>query len=169
MNGKTNRALFLILPVWLAFANFAFNQTLEPPKYYLDSIEFSWEKVFIKPESIESMFVNKERAPGAIYIFSKKPPMAFVTLHDIIKEYTEYDSISSCMLFYINEKMITEIDSILIDKNYFIYTEVDKPLEANYIDESLRPIIIVKIDLEREKRKPDIRIRGEKDELNTKY
>jgi len=165
MNRRANRAIFLILLIWFAFTNFAFNQTKEPPKYYLDSIEFRWEKVFIKPESIESMFVNKESAPGAIYIYSKKTPIAFFTLNDIIKEYSEYDSISSSMLFYINEKLILDIDSILIDKDYFIYVEIDTAKNAKYIDESLRSIIIIKIDLEREKRKPVIRIRGEKENL----
>jgi hypothetical protein len=89
---------------------------LEPPKYYLDSIDFSIEKVYTHPESIESIFVHKESTPGAIYIYSKTPPITFVTLNDIIKEYTKYDSISRRMLFYINENMIGEIDSSLLIK-----------------------------------------------------
>jgi len=165
MNRKTNRAIFLILFIWFAFANFAFNQTKEPPKYYLDSIEFCIEKVYFSPESIESIYINKESSPGGIYIYSKNPPMAFITLEDIIKEYTEYDNISNRMLFYIKEKLIPDIDSILIDKNYFIYVDVDTPKNADYIDEALRSIIIIRIDLEREKRKPEIRLRGEKENL----
>ena len=165
MSRKTNKGIFLILLIWFAFASFAFNQTLEPPKYYLDSIEFSIEKVYFKPESIESIFVNKDSTPGSIYIYSKTPPMAFITLEDIIKEYTEYDNISTRMLFYINKKMISDADSILIDKNYFIYVDIDTPKNTDYIDEALRSIIIIRIDLEREKRKPEIRLRGEKENL----
>ena len=163
MNRKINRVLILIHLIWFTLANLASTQTLAPPKYYLDSIEFSIEKVFIHPENIESIFVNKESTPGAIYIYSKTPPITFLTLNDIIKEYTKYDSISRRMLIYINEKIINDIDSIHIDKNYFIYTNVDNPKDADYIDESLKQIIIVKIDLEKEKRKPKIYIRGEKD------
>jgi hypothetical protein len=165
MNRKIDRVLILIQLLWFTLANLASTQSLAPPKYYLDSIEFAIDKVFIHPESIESIFVNKESTPGEIYIYSKTPPITFLTLNDIIKEYTEYDSISSRMLFYINEKVINEIDSIRVDENYFIYTDVDKALEVNYIEESLKQIIIVKIDLEREKRKPKIILRGENDNL----
>ena len=159
MKRKTNTTIFLILFIWFTLSDIAYNQTCTPPKYYLDSIEFSIDKVYFNPESIESIFVNKDSTSGSIYIYSKKPPMVFYSLVDIIKEYTEYEDISTNMLFYINEKMITDIDSILIDKNYFVYVDTDNTQNVKYIDESLRSIIIIKIDLENEKRKPEIRIR----------
>ena len=165
MTKKTKQTLFLIQVICFTLAIPAYNQTPKPPIYFLDSIEIDFDKVYLMPESIESMFVKKESIPYEIYIYSKNPPIDFLTLQDLIVKYTEFDSISSSMLFFINGKMISDIDGIVIDKNFFIYLDINNTQDVNYIRQKLRTIRIISIHLEREPRKPVIRIRGAIEEL----
>ena len=128
---------------------------------FLDSNKIDLRKVYLCPKSVESMFVNKEPDVRAVFIYSKKPPVKFLTLSEIIKKHTKYNDLDSLMVFRINDKLREDIQGIQIDENYFIYVKVETLNNLQHIKEAYKDLKLVSIDLELEKRKPVIHLRGE--------
>ena len=135
-------------------------QESKPPKYFLNSKEFSLEKVYLNPTSIDSIRVEKESKNGEVYIFTKHKRLSLIPLKNLIKEYTDIKRIGKSTLFKINDKYIYDIEGIEFDESYFIYVEVVDVSKAQYLNNNYKGLTIVEIDLETEKRKPEIRIRG---------
>ena len=138
----------------------ALGQESKAPKYFLNSKEFNLEKIYLNPMSIDSIRVEKETANGEVYIFTKEKHISLMPLKDLVEEYTNIKKLDKSTLFKINDKYIYDIDGIEFDNSYFFYVDVIYFSKTQYLNEKYKRLKIVEIDLETEKRKPEIRIRG---------
>jgi hypothetical protein len=84
-------------------------------------------------------------------------------LADVLKDFANIESLDNSLLIRINGDYLHDIEGILIDKSYFIYADVMDVSNAQYLSDDYRGLRIVEIDLEMEERKPEISIRGDKD------
>ena len=67
----------------------------------------------------------------------------------------------------INDEFVGDINEITHDKSYFLYVDVFNLTSTKYLSENFKGLKIVEIDLEKEKRKPEIRIRGNQETTET--
>ena len=140
----------------------SFAQRTQSPEYNLDGHKFSWENTYLNPDNIDSMHVDRTTPGGTIFIYSKKiPGMQFLSITDVVNQFTDFDEVDDRMIFFIKDKLINDISKIKIDKSYFIYVETDALSSIEYISEEHKDLTIIRIDLERVIRKPKIYIRGE--------
>lgn len=129
-----------------------------PVLYYLNDDEIDKENVYINDANIDEISVDKSKETDAIYIKTKQP-LTFLTLDMILKDEGLSDSIG-LMIYMINDKLVAEKSKVKVDATYFIQVKV-KPLDKlSYIDEVHKSLVLVDIDLFKEK--PPIRIRGDK-------
>lgn len=155
MNKIILISLFLIFNCISSFA-----QQKNNPTYYLDSVKVDINKHFINPQNIEAIFVRKETANGEVYITSKNK-LELLHLYDVLKKHIDISGLNNNFVLKINNKFVTDTVDIKIDRTFFIYVQIDKMEDVNYIDEKFKTLIIVNIDLESKERKPQIKIRGE--------
>lgn len=156
----------ILVSILILLGTIAYAQRTQPPDYILDGQKIVLEKTFMNPDNIDSMRVDRSTPGGTIYIYSKKPGMMFWNLDEVIKNHTEFEAITKTMVFYINGKLICNVSDIRIDKSYYIYVETDVLKQVQNISKKYNVLTIVKIDLERDERKPNISIRGENEFSN---
>ena len=154
---KKKAAILFFLTI-ICFSTFG--QKKGEPTYYLDSTEINLKKIYIKPTSLDSIYVNKQTANGEIYLFTKNEEISFFSLNDILKKYTDLTSLNDSILIKINGDVINDISAIKIDESFFIYVNITHVSDAEYLSDIFHGLKIVCIDLESEKRKPQIMIRG---------
>jgi hypothetical protein len=144
-------------------------QETKNPRYYLDSVEFTYVSNFhINPKNLDSIRVTHESENGEVYFFSKTKNALFLSPLDIIDQYTKIDPIKTTIFFKINGADIFDLAEVKIDPSFFIYVNITNPSDANYINSSsLDNFRIVDIILEQKGRKPVIRIRGSSDLLSS--
>lgn len=152
--------LFLLL---LGFTGFT--QQKQNPEVYLNSVKIDFNKVYINEYRIDSVKVDKKPINGAIYILTKGKQFSYLTLTDILAKYTDIKSDESSILFQIKGKFLEDISGIEIDDTYFIYVDVKDLSGAMYLKDKFRDMKIVSIQLENAERRPEIRIRGNKNIL----
>jgi len=129
------------------------------PKCYLNSKEFELEKIYLNPNGISTIRVEKESENGEVYIITKEKDISLITLTDLVKKYTHIKRIDQSTLFKIDGKYIYDIDGIEIDQSYFIYVDVIDLAQAEYLKDKHKRLKIIEIDLESKKREPKISIR----------
>ena len=149
----------LVLMFCLVYAAML-GQTRPTPKYYLNGEEFEMDKVYLKPSSIESIRLEKDKEPGEIYLTTKHA-LTFTTLDEIQANHKEIKESRGHVAFVINDKVIHDKSGIKIDTTFIIQLEIIRFDKVNYIDEANRNFVLVDIHLLNEKPKPVIRIRGE--------
>ena len=128
--------------------------------YFLNSIEFDLTKIYINPMSIDSIRVDKKSKNAKVYFFTKKGRISLMTLEDLLNDYTDLRDDDGSILYCINDEFVGDINGIKIDKSYFVYVDVFSLSGMQYLSDNFKGLKIVEIDLEKEKRKPEIRIRG---------
>lgn len=136
-----------------------FSQDKNEVLYFLNSKQIDFNKVYFNPGRVDSLHVDK----GKAYLYTKDMAFTYYDLSDILGKYTDMRGRADSLLFRINKKIIKDTASIKIDDTYFIYVYVESLKNVKYLPEQLRNLKIVNIDLESEKRKPQILIRGNKD------
>jgi hypothetical protein len=146
-------SLFLIAAPFLLVG-----QEIAAPVYYIDSIEVDFNSVYINPNSIESIYVEKETENGAIYITTKKH-FKFISIDQVLEDNTDTSLLSNSLLFRINGSVVERLDDLLIDDSFFVYIENENLSNVEYIEDKYTSLQIINIDLEAEKRKKEIRIR----------
>jgi hypothetical protein len=161
MDYSEKLILKTIVVLLLSFVFFSGTaQPGEDPVLYLNKKEVSFESIrYLNPANIDSVHVDKSTKNGSIHVFTKEK-VKFLTPEEIVKRYTNLNEPVGSLLFQINNDIVYDISGIKIDASYFIYVEVKNVSEVKYIDEKFRGMKIVVIGLEKEERKPDIRIRG---------
>jgi len=152
-------ALFILL---ISFVP-VFAQQNGESKYFLNAKEIDFDKTFINPENIDSIYVDKEVENGALHIFTKSKRFKFVTLKNILEKHTDINTSAHSVLFRINGEYIYDTKGIRIDKSFFIYVKVADVSQALYLSDKFNKLKIVEIDLEREERKPKFMIRGDRE------
>ena len=138
-----------------------YGQKENKTKYYLNSKAFDFEKIHLNPNSISTIRVEKESGNGEIYIITKEKEISLISLSDLVKEYTQLKKIDQSTLFKIDGKYIYDIDGIEIDQSYFIYVDVIELSKVEYLKNKYKKLKLIEIDLECEKREPQILIRGD--------
>ncbi len=142
-----------------------YGQKENKTKYYLNSKEFDLEKVYFNPNSISKVRVEKGSGIGKVYIISKEKDISFISLTELVKEYTNIKRIDQSTFFKIDGKYIYDIDGIEFDKSYFIYVDVIELSKVEYLKNKYKKLKLIEIDLESEKREPQIRIRGNNESM----
>lgn len=156
----------ILIMITLMFNNvMSYGQVNNEPTYYLNSKQFDLHKVFLNPTSIDSMAITKNHPNGEILIFTKHREFNFLTLDDVLTKYTNIGQRNNSILFRINGEIIEDTSGIKIDNTYFIYVDTKKLTGVKYLGHKFQSLIIVSIDLEKEKRKPVIYIRGNEEFL----
>ena len=110
--------------------------------------------------SIDSIRVDKKSKNAKVYFFTKKGRISLMTLEDLLNDYTDLRDDDGSILYCINDEFVGDINGIKIDKSYFVYVDVFSLSGMQYLSDNFKGLKIVEIDLEKEKRKPEIRIRG---------
>ena len=150
--------IFITLLLVLSFFS-PETQRTKAPTYYLNKKEVSFNSFkYIKPSNIDSMRVDKTTENGALYVYTNEN-IRLLTLNDVVEKYTDLKKIDNTVLFQINGDVVCDTLDIKIDASWFIYVKVNDLANVNYLDQALDKLKIVNIDLEKEKRKADIRIR----------
>lgn len=143
---------------------FSYSQEKKIPTYYLNSKKVELKDLdYLNPNSIDSVKVLKKEGIGSISISTKKKTVNFLSIDDILKNHTTLNSSDGNVLIRINGKIVDNITDIKIDDTFFIYVEIKKLSENQYLSNQFRELIIVDISLEKEERKPKIIIRGDND------
>lgn len=139
----------------------------QDPDLYLNSKKIDFEKTFLRSSNIKNIEVDKSTQNGQIFITTKEG-VKFYCLSEIVKKFTDLGNINDSLYFIIKaaeKQSITKINDttdVRIDSSFFIYTDVIELTDAKYLKEGFKALKIVIIDLEKEKRKPVVRIRGDK-------
>jgi hypothetical protein len=133
------------------------------PAFYLNGKPFDLQKTFLNPRRIDLVNLDKDSMYGEILVFTRSRNFTFYTLSDILKKYTTLNEFNSTVLYRINGKMIEDTTSIEIDDTYFVYVNIEQLSRVKYISNKFNDLWIVNIDLETDKRKPKILIRGDSD------
>ena len=159
-----------VLIIIFQFGTNIYAQENRNPKYVYNSVEINTENIFISPLSIDSIKVDKYFFPnGKISMFSSHDLSNFITVQEVIFTNTEIEKITNNLIIKINGKIVNEISNIKIDNNLYQYVTLEKTKNIEYLDEKYRNIIIINIDLEFKKRKPNIIIRGSDNYLELLY
>ena len=172
INDKIMRKIIIltIAMTILCFNNLiVYSQINQGPIMYLNSKQIDLNKVLLNPMRIDSIDVNKTL--GAVTIFTKDKKFSFYRLTDILKKYANITGQNDTVIFRINNKVIEDTTSILIDDTYFVYVVTERLARVKYLSSKYQSLIIVNIDLESKERVPVIRIRGNQeilDKLKTK-
>jgi hypothetical protein len=154
------RVTSMILLIFLFVNINVTGQNNQEPLWYLNSRQFDFNKVFINPMRIDSININKQKAPGEILIFTKNNEFTFYRLIDVLKKYTNVNGLNESILFRINGKIIEDSTSLKIDDTYFIYVETERLYGIKYLSNQYLNLTIVNIDLETKKREPKTYIRS---------
>ncbi len=161
---KHQALLKLLIFSLLLNSLFAFGQEKKIPTYYLNSKKVELKELdYLNPNSIDSVKVLKKEGIGSISISTKKKTVNFLSIDDILKNHTTLNSSDGNVLIRINGKIVDNITDIKIDDTFFIYVEIKKLSENQYLSNQFRELVIVDISLEKEERKPKIIIRGDRD------
>jgi len=155
---KSIYSLLILTP--LIFINMnLFSQNKNEALCFLNGKHMDLNKVYLNPGRVDSLHVDKDKA----YIYTKGMAFTYYDLTDILGTYADGVCKADSILFRIDKKIVKDTTSIKIDDTYFIYVDVESLKEVKYLTGQLRNLKIVNIDLESEKRKPQIRIRGKKE------
>jgi len=152
---KNLNFLFLLL---LSISCFA--QQKQNPDFYLNSVKVDLNKVYINEPRLSSVNVDKRSANGSVSIFTKDSLFTYLTLTDILRKYTRLKTDESSILFQIQDKVVQDTVGVKIDASYFIYVDVINLSDVKYVKDKFKQMKIVRIDLDKWERKPEIRIRG---------
>lgn len=151
------RKLILILTMFSAFE--LLGQVQVRPTYYLNGDSIDINTCYINPLSIDNINIDKKTGHGVIYLKSKKQ-IEFLTLDNVLNKFTNVKA-DHPVVFVIDGKIVNDKAPVRIDGSYFIYVVTQPFHEVNYIDESLKDLILVEITLSTRKIEPKVVIRGE--------
>jgi hypothetical protein len=139
-------------------------------KVYLNSIEINFDSTFINGKNIKSINVRRHSEPPEIFISTKKQPLKFKNLDDILLEEESYikllsDSVKNQIIF-INGRLVNNRSDIKIDdsfkpKIFIIYSNNNNNLDITKEKTAVINIWTSKEEYKRSKN-PDtsIRLRG---------
>ena len=128
--------------------------------YFLNSKKIDFSKTYLNPTNIDSIRITGEGNNKTAHIYTTNKSRPLLTLTEILKKYTDIKKIDSSILFRINNQYIYDIDGIEIDKSFFIHVNVSDASKAHCLSDRYKDVKIIEIDLEKEKRKPEIWISG---------
>jgi hypothetical protein len=140
-------------------------------KVYLNSVEINFDSTFINPKNIKSINVGRHTNPPKIFITTKKQPLKFKNLEDVLLEDESYikllsDSVKNQIIF-INGRLVNKRSDIKIDdsfkpKIFIIYSNNNNNLDITKEKTAVINIWTSKEEYKRSK-KPDtsIRLRGD--------
>lgn len=137
-----------------------FSQQKQSTDFYLNSVKIDLQKVYINDPRLSSVNVEKKSANGSVSIFTKDSLFTYLTLTDILRKYTHLKTDENSILFQIKDKVVQDTVGVKIDDSYFIYVDVINLSDVKYLKDKFKQIKIVRIDLDKWERKPEIRIRG---------
>lgn len=161
MKKKSYSLLILILLVFIS-ANL-FSHDKKELIYFLNDKPIDFNKVYLNPKRVDSLHVDKGKAS----VYTKDRVFTYHSLSDVLERYTDGVGKADSILFRIDKNIVKDTTSIKIDDTYFIYVDVESLKEVKYLTGQFRNLKIVNIDLVSEKRKPQIRIRGNKELLHS--
>jgi hypothetical protein len=131
----------------------------QPISCYLNSEEIDLESIYIKPSSIDNINVDKKAERQTVYITTKEP-LIWLTLDAILKNNAGITDSIGEVVYFVNDKLITDKSKIKVDASYFIQVEINRFDKLTYIGEEHKSMIMVDIQLLNDQPKPTIRIRG---------
>lgn len=148
------KKILLILTLFSALESLG--QSLDETTFYLNTDSIDINTCYINPISIENIHIDKKTR--AVYL-KTKGQINFFSLEEILKKYTSLTE-SNSVVFTVDGKVISDKETVRIDKSYFIYVQT-KPLKTvNYLDKCINAITLVEITLSTKKIEPKIVIRG---------
>lgn len=150
---NTFLTLLLVLPVM------ALAQHGKQPVFFLDSTRIDMERVFLNPNSINSLDVVKDDPnipEGAVYI-TLRAGMKLLTLEQVLQEHAVAGT-DKQLLYMVNDRVIRDKTGILIDGSYITNVEVVNLSDVYYLKD-IPGISLVKITTGAA-RKDNIMIRG---------
>jgi hypothetical protein len=151
-----------------------FSQRERLPTFYLNTNEIDINKVYINPKNLDSINIDKQSLNGEIYLYINYEKVSFLTLCDILKKHIEFSGLNDSVLVRIDEKNITDISGIKIDKSISLKIDIEDLSDVKYIADKFHSIKIVSIALWGEKRKSKPRLYSKKtfmtlDDILKKY
>jgi len=158
INLKVERMKKLFLILFCLISLISYSQERHNQTFYLNGKVIDFENVYINPMNIDSLFVEKQTDVGEVYLYTTKQ-IEYINLDSVLQSHTTLDKEQNNILYIIADKVIKCESKVLIDKSFFIYVKTNFLDEVEYLDESLKGLIIVNISLKSEKQ---IRIRGDK-------
>ncbi|MFC2152674.1 hypothetical protein ACFLSE_09110 [Bacteroidota bacterium] len=150
------KCLFLILFCFISLTGYS--QKEESPIVYLNGTEIDLNNVFLNPNSIDSVRVEKKTKVGEVYFYAKNS-IEFINLDSVLISHTNLDKEQNDILYIVENKVIKSESNVLIDKSFFIYVKTNFLNDVDYLDENFKNLIIVDISL---KSKEQIILRGDR-------
>ncbi len=149
----------LLLSIIFCFSFFLGNsQDNKEITWLLNEKEINIEQVFINPNSIDSMKVEKLDGGGIVRLFSKKK-IEFITLEQVISKHTELSYNTRDMVFFVDGKLAKQPDKVLIDSIFYVKAIVNKLDEVEGVSEVFKDFIVIDIQLYK-KKEDSIMFRG---------
>jgi len=150
----------LIFLFFLLLSISCFSQQKQNPDFYLNSVKIDLQKVYINEPRLSSVNVEKKSANESVSIFTKDSLFTYLTLTDILRKYTQLRTDESSILFQIKDKVVQDTVGVKIDASFFIYVDVINLSDIKYLKDEFKHMKIVRINLDKWERKPEIKIRG---------
>ena len=154
--------LVFLFIVFIPHLGFAQNQ--KQPIYFLNNVPISMDSVFVAPNSLLSMIVQKDTPGGEIYMTTKNQPWDYYRLDDILKSSSQYSQVidkSILPVFIIDGKVINKKSDARIDKLYYAKVTIGKLSNVSGLSGKSRKIVLINIQLTENDPNKDIRIRGD--------
>lgn len=137
----------------------------QAPLFYLNSKPVDLTKVYLNPSRVDSVNFLR-RGSGEVLISTKNLEFSYYSLNEILIKEANVNSSVDTFVLKINGNLIEDTTSIQIDDTYYVYVNTDRLSNVKYLPGKYRNLILVNIELEREKRKPLIKIRGNQEILD---
>jgi len=146
---KTSIPIVLLVAVSLFLSFSANGRPSRPVIFFLNQTQVDFERIFIAPSSIDSIYVSRSGDVGRIFIRTKDREFHHHRLSDILQNRPSILTAGNLLVFRINNRLVPDTAGVKIDKAYVITVTTEKFDNVENLPESFRRITLVNIELNR--------------------
>jgi hypothetical protein len=153
----------LLIPLLLLVSFSGISQTKQKPHCYLNEKEIDLDCVFINPDNIESMHVEKKKPEGEVFIVTKEKPWRYKSIDKLIRTAdtdSQSNEKSAINIYIIDGKLVKDKSEIRIDDSYFAKVTWNRLSDVSGIEGDCSKLVLVDIRLSKTDPGKVIYIRG---------
>ncbi len=137
-----------------------YSQKKEQIDYVINGKHISFEYVFINPNSVESINIDRESKPAEIQITTKEKKWKSISLQKFVNSYKPNEQLYLKLvspIYLIDDQVVEYPDSIKIDSTYYGEVKIQSLSNVKDVSWECKNLTLVNIKLSRT---PVIHVRG---------
>jgi len=146
---KTSIPIVLLVAISLFLSFSAIGRPSRPVIFFLNQTQVDFDRIFISPHTIDSIYVSRSGDVGRIFIRTKDREFYHHRLSDILRNRPSILRTGNLLVFRINNRLVPDTAGVKIDKAYGITVTTEKFENVENLPESFRRITLVNIELNR--------------------